>query len=233
MKQENGLPFTGKGAAQAYINSHFATFVELNYNAEFIDSFTLVENGRLVERKTTTSEQFLAFEISPGRCYNILNTKNFTAYDWGEKHDNDFFGLLQTLKLCFIDNPPAKGNLLLCDNVLETICYLQVGVPAITVDTLTVWDNVYFKEIIMPTFPNLIITYDKSKVPPNLNEQAQLNFFSSKELLHRYQWDNFKDLFQYIQYEDDFLEPLWDLYKYIDRDELVVYTPSTSFSIIS
>lgn len=214
MTQENTWFSLNKILALKTLKKLFYTLEDIDYNCRLVESFSLKRSESIIEKQFSALVPLIAFEVVPNKCYYILAKDQW--YLWGEKTENYFFGLEQSIKLNFLKYPTVKGNVLLCDDLINVLCFLQIGVPAILVDPSKLWDNHYFNQIITPTFKNLIVTFDKKYVPSSFRATS-IKFFDLKD--QSYYSDLRTDM--YIVGTDAILESITELYEpYIDSDLL-------------
>lgn len=162
--------------------------------------------------------QYFAVEAIPNRLYYVFDTVDFNCIMLGKKPTNYFFGLEQALKINFILTPISKHNLLLCINPVDVLIFNYAGIPAIHVQHDCLFDNAYFNKIIASSFTSLIVT--SALLPTEVKKKFKIKLFDVDNFLSGYALD----LRNYILVElesDDFLEPLWKVYKYIDDDKLL------------
>jgi hypothetical protein len=221
MKQENISHSLSKEIAKKYVKQVFPGDMELDFNYMLVENFAIKDQGALNETTSTEFYQFAAIEVAKNKCYCIVQPDSCMIQQWGALPDNCFFGMKQTLEINFLHHPISKKNLILCDNITDTLCLLFLGIPAIVVNSKTVWDNAYFNKIIKPTFPNLIAMFPTENIPPGY--KSDIKIFDPKPLFKEEEdSDSFFIYCLGAHRETDFLAPLWDLYEYIDDDNLII-----------
>jgi len=196
---------------------YFSKTVNISFSLKEVARF---KSSSCKQIKESDEElQYFAIEVIPNEFYYVFDTAEFNSIALGKKATNYFFGLEQALRLNFILNPTCKPNLLLCNNVLEVLIFNYSGVPAIQVEYNSLVNDTYFTQIIAKTFPNLIAT--SALLPKELKKKFKIKVFDVPEFLSGHGLD----LRNYILVEhesDDFLEPLWSLYDYINDDRLTI-----------
>lgn len=205
--------------------------------AQVIKDFSLIEDGEIVQRKSTREKIYVAIESIPGVHYQVVGvteqevyTSIDETYSWGPKPVNHFFGLSASLHIAHFINPPAKENLVLCDNTVDTICFLREEIAAIKVDRTTILSNPYFIEVIRSTFPNVIVSYPLNAKERSAYRHAGIKTLDLDVFIKKKGTATLYDYCIKHHTSDDFLEPLWDLFKYIQHDEI---EPDVSGNLIT
>lgn len=191
--------------------------VQVTVPIKVVEQYSKLEKNKLVKYENNAT-------ICINECKNLffyIVKQDQSVITWGNQPLQYFLGYKQSLEIAHFYTPINKANLVLCENVMDVLAFLSVGIAAIKVNPATVWENPYFNHIICSTFSNLIVSYDASELPKNMNRNHELRFFDLKNYL----LEKDASLIDYIwcnHDEADFLEPLWDLYEFVDDDNLIL-----------
>jgi hypothetical protein len=199
------------------------------FKTQLVEYFSINQNNKIVTVCSSNEYSLIALEEIKSRYYIILSS-NMEVWEWGLKPDNYYFGLKQAVNIALFTNPPAKENLILCNAILNTVIFLSLGIAAIKIDARSILQNSYFNFIIKSTFRNLILTFSTE----NLQKNTKFQFFNLDEYLKRdSEFPTFYEHSVYRREDDQFLQPLWELYTYIDNDNVTIEAEEMDVKLIS
>lgn len=237
MTQENSSLFSRN--AEQLLQELYPIRLKISFNAAIIDSFSVQINGKVETFLSREGTVYFAIESEKHHHYYILKisrnydyTEIMEIYEWGVKPMHHFFGLQQAVEIGLFIQPQIKPNVLLCNDFLTTFSFLQIGVPAILVDPQRIWKDAYFQKVIRSTFSNIIVAYPVDTISAISLRKEGVKVFQLENL---FKLNSSKRLNEYIfrlGSDDDFLQPLWELYEYIDDDTIIANGKQGSFSII-
>jgi hypothetical protein len=219
MTQELTSPSINNNMALKKLWGLFPFTHEIFLPCELVEEFAILKNGKLINIKSSKHEFLIALICRKHQFYYILSSGG-EVYQWGIRPDNYIFGLDKALELAVFQSPVNRPNVLLCDNLHDSLVFLFNGIPALLVDPQTVWIDPYFTQIVRPLFSNIIITY-KSFMPKEALPQQGIKYFDLEDYIKGSQRDSLIQHLLMDGLDEGALEPLFELYEYIDDDRLL------------